>query len=165
MGPFCSCPACPTCQICRTCPTCPTCRTCPTIPEKTCPTCQTCPIIPEKTCQTCPTITNDSCIKQGVCNDELCIGNYLGCYKDDSSRTLLGKAPTMLSAAACNKYAKDKGASYYGLQYGECWYSNSSISANDQYQKAISLGTVSTCEKRVDGYVGGAWSNALYKVV
>ena len=62
-----------------------------------------------------------------------------------------------LTVSQCSHIARDKGYSYFGVQfYGECWSASDNAAAQD-YDKH---GSASNC---IDG-VGSHWSNMVYKM-
>ena len=91
--------------------------------------------------------------------------NYIGCYKDTSSRamTAYNKGKQMYNNKSCQNAAESIGATYYALQNSksgrnaQC-FTSSNLSQSTQY------GIASNCTQVSSGvWSGGGWSNALYQ--
>lgn len=89
--------------------------------------------------------------------------NYIGCYKDNQTRTLEHNNGNRKTLSECELISSNKKDTYFGLQnatgngLSECW-------SNTDYNKATKLGLATNCKKLPDGtWVGGVWSNAIYK--
>jgi hypothetical protein len=91
--------------------------------------------------------------------------NYIGCYKDQSSRamTAYNNGKQLYNNASCQQAAETIGASYYALQNSkngqnaQC-FTSSNLSQSKQY------GIANNCTQIKDGsWSGGGWSNALYQ--
>ena len=91
--------------------------------------------------------------------------NYVGCYKDKSSRAMTQIISGTYDLSGCQSVAQQQGASYFGLQNStsgknaQCFLS-SNLSQTQQY------GKTSNCKKISDGsYSGGGYANAVYNTV
>jgi len=91
--------------------------------------------------------------------------NYIGCYKDTSSRamTAYNKGKQSYNNKSCQNAAASIGATYYALQNSksgknaQC-FTSSNLSQSTQY------GVASNCTQISSGvWSGGGWSNALYQ--
>jgi hypothetical protein len=92
-------------------------------------------------------------------------GSYIGCFTDDSSRTMPTDAGN-ITWDQCRSKAQTAGAPYFGMQYSQggpsgsgrarCFYGGSNYSK---------LGSASTCTATDSAghALGGYWSNAVYQ--
>lgn len=90
--------------------------------------------------------------------------NYLGCYKDSSSRTmeLYNKGKQQYSLEQCQDIAEQNGYSLFGLQNSTSG-KNAQCALSKDMAKSTSLGRATNCTKLSDGsWSGGGWSNAVY---
>jgi hypothetical protein len=91
--------------------------------------------------------------------------NYIGCYKDTSSRamTAYNKGKQMYNNQSCKNAASSIGATYYALQNSKSGKNAQCFTSSDLSQ-ATQYGIASNCTQVSSGvWSGGGWSNALYQ--